>query len=117
MGKTKEEIQKRHNDILVELDKIEERAQKENRAFTAEENAQYDALMREDNRLHIEMQGMLDEKQLAQFREIKTKNQKLRELLKQCVANRESHYGPALPIWRRWAKIYGNLAAMASPAG
>ena len=90
MGKTKEEIQKRHNDILVELDKIEERAQKENRAFTAEENAQYDALMREDNRLHIEMQGMLDEKQLAQFREIKTKNQKLRELLKQCVANRES---------------------------
>jgi len=90
MGKTKEEIQKRHNDILVELDKIEERAQEENRAFTAEENAQYDALMREDNRLHIEIQGMLDEKQLAQFREIKTKNQKLRELLKQCVENRES---------------------------
>ena len=90
MGKTKEEIQKRHHEILVELDKIEERAQNENRAFTAEETAQYDQLMREDNRLHVEIQGMLDEKQLEQFREMKTKSAQLRELLKRCKENRES---------------------------
>ena len=90
MGKTKAEIQKRHNEILVELDKIEELATRENRAFTKEEEQKYDALMREDNRLHIEIQGMLDEKQLDQFREMKSKNQQLRELLKKCKENRES---------------------------
>ena len=90
MGKTKQEIQKRHNEILVELDKIEELATRENRAFTKEEEQKYDALMREDNRLHIEIQGMLDAKQMDQFREMKSKNEKLRELLKECKENRES---------------------------
>ena len=91
MGKTKAEIQKRHQDILVELDKIEELAARENRAFTKEEEAKYDALMREDNRLHLEIQALLDEKQLEQFRELKSKNQQFRELLKKCVQNRESY--------------------------
>jgi len=90
MGKTKTEIQKRHQEILVELDHMEEIAQRENRAFTEEENAKYDALMREDNRLHIEIQGLLDEKQMEQFREMKTKSARLREVLKQCKENRES---------------------------
>ena len=90
MGKTKTEIQKRHQEILVELDHMEEIAQRENRAFTEEENAKYDALIREDNRLHIEIQGLLDEKQLEQFREMKTKSARLREVLKQCKENRES---------------------------
>ena len=90
MARTKAEIQKRHNDILVELDQMEELAQRENRALNEDEVKKYDALMREDNRLHIEIQGMLDEKQLAQFREMKTKSQQLRELLKKCKDNRES---------------------------
>lgn len=90
MGKTKSEIQKRHQAILVELDQLDELAARENRALTKEEELKYDALMREDNRLHIEIQGMLDEHQLAQFREMKTKSQKLRELLKKVKENRES---------------------------
>jgi hypothetical protein len=60
MGKTKKEIQMRHNEILVELDKIEELAKRENRPFTDDEVKKYDSLLREDNRLHIEIQGMLD---------------------------------------------------------
>ena len=91
MGKTKQEIQNRHREILVELDKLEELAARENRAFTKEEETQYDALVREDNRLHIEIQGMLDEHQLAQFRELKSKDQRLRELLKKAKENRESY--------------------------
>ena len=91
MARTKQEIQKRHQAILVELDQIEELAARENRAFTAEEEQKYDQLMREDNRLHIEIQGMLDEKQLSQFREMKTKSQQLRELLKKVKENRESY--------------------------
>ena len=91
MARTKQEIQKRHQAILVELDQIEELAARENRAFTAEEEQKYDSLMREDNRLHIGIQGMLDEKQLSQFREMKTKSQQLRELLKKVKENRESY--------------------------
>lgn len=91
MGKTKTEIQKRHHDILVELDQMEELATRENRSFTEEENKKYDALMREDNRLHLEIQGLLDANQLAQFREMKTKNQQFREVLKRCKDNRESY--------------------------
>lgn len=89
--RTKQEIQKRHNEIMAELDKIEELAQRENRPLTADEEKKYDALMREDNRLHIEIQALLDEKQLGQFRELKSKNQQFRELLKKCVQNRESY--------------------------
>ena len=91
MGKTKTEIQKRHNEILVELDKIEEIAARENRPMTQDEVNKYEALMREDNRLHIEIQGMLDEHQLGQYREMKSQNQRLRELLKKCKENRESY--------------------------
>ena len=84
MGKTKVEIQKRHQEILVELDKIDELAQRENRSFTKEEQDKYDALIREDNRLHIEIQGMLDEHELNQMREQKAKSEVLRELFKRC---------------------------------
>jgi hypothetical protein len=84
MGKTKAEIQKRHQEILVELDKIDELAKRENRPFTEEENDKYNALLREDNRLHAEIQGMLDEHELNQMREQKAKGEVLRELFKKC---------------------------------
>ena len=84
MGKTKAEIQKRHQEILVELDKIDELAQRENRPFTDAENDKYNALLREDNRLHAEIQGMLDEHELSQMREQKAKSDQLRELFKKC---------------------------------
>ena len=84
MGKTKAEIQKRHQEILVELDKIDQLAQRENRPFTAEENDKYNALLREDNRLHAEIQGMLDEHELNQMREQKAKGEVLREIFKKC---------------------------------
>ena len=87
---TKADIQKRHHEIMVELDQIEERASKENRAFTAEETEKYDALVREDNRLHLDIQGMLDERELAKFNEQKSKNTLLREVLQKCVKEREN---------------------------
>ena len=86
---TKSDIQKRHLEILEEMDQMDQLAQREKRAFTEEENVKYDSLMREDNRLHIEIQGMMDAKQLAELREHKSKDAQLRELLKNCKENRE----------------------------
>ena len=98
MGKmTKSEIQKRHLDILEEMDKMDQTAQRENRAFSEDEKTKYDSLIREDNRLHIEIQGMLDEKQLEAMREQKTKSAQLRELLKNCKENRED-FSEALEV-------------------
>lgn len=88
--RTKAEIQKRHHEILVELDKMEELANKEQREFTKEEAAKYDALVREDNRLHIEIQALLDQRELAKFEAQKSKNQLLREILQTCVKEREN---------------------------
>lgn len=88
--RTKAEIQKRHHEILVELDKMEELAAKENREFTKEETQKYDSLVREDNRLHIEIQGLLDEKEMEKFREQKSKNTLLREVLQKCKQEREN---------------------------
>ena len=84
MARTKAEIQKRHQEILVELDKYDELSQREERPLTKEEVEKYEALIREDNRLHIEIQGMLDEHELSQMREQKAKGEQLRELFKKC---------------------------------
>lgn len=84
MARTKAEIQKRHQEILVELDKYDELSQRENRPLTKEEVEKYEALIREDNRLHIEIQGMLDEHELNQVREQKAESDQLRELFKKC---------------------------------
>ena len=88
--RTKAEIQKRHHEILVELDKMEELAAKEERELTKEEIQKYDSLVREDNRLHIEMQGLLDEKEMEKYRQQKSKNTQLREILKKCKEEREN---------------------------
>ena len=91
MGKmTKSEIQKRHHDILVELDQLDELSKREDRPFTKEEDEKYQALVREDNRLHLEIQGMLDEKQLEQFREMKSKSEQLREVMLRCATKQET---------------------------
>lgn len=89
MGKTKEQLRERHWAIMAELDKIEETANRENRAMNQEENEKYDALMREDTRLNEEIKFLLNERELNKMVENKTKSQKLRELLKNCKENRE----------------------------
>lgn len=87
---TKEQIQLRHNAIMVELDKMDELKERENRDFTNEEAVRYDNLMREDTRLHNMMEHMLTGKQLDQYREQKSKNQQLREFLQNCVKTRSN---------------------------
>ena len=82
------DIQTRHHEILVELDRMDELKEKEQREFTPEECAKYDNLMREDNRLHNMLEHMLTGKQLEQYREHKSKNVQLREYLKECIEKR-----------------------------
>lgn len=87
--KTKGELEKRHIEIWDQLDQIEKRAQNEKREMTAEEAAQYDALLREDVRNQHDMQFLLTSKQLEGFREQQNKNAQFRELLKRCKDDRK----------------------------
>lgn len=84
MGKTKSEIQKRNHEILVELDQMDELVKRENRPMTQDEETKYKSLIREHNRLHVELEAMADEKELAKMREEKSKSEQLREIFKKC---------------------------------
>ena len=88
---TLNQCQVRHHEILVELDKMDELKEKENREFTAEESTKYDNLMREDTRINGLMENMLTGKKLEEFRERKSKSAQLRELLQKCKNDRESY--------------------------
>ena len=88
---TLNQLQTRHHEILVELDKMDELKERENREFSAEEITKYDNLMREDNRIQGLTESMLTGKKLDEFCERKSKSAQLRELLKKCKDERESY--------------------------
>ena len=79
-----EYCQNRHNEIQVELDKMDELKERENRPFTEAESKQYRDLIDEDARLNNFMEGQLTGKKLEEHRERKAKSQMLRELFKKC---------------------------------
>ena len=81
---TLEYCQTRHHEILVELDKMEELRDKEERSFTEDEVKKYRSLIDEDARLNGVMEGMLTGKKLEEHRERKAKSQQLRELFLKC---------------------------------
>ena len=93
--KTKSELQKRHQAILVELDKIEEKAnarEEGKRAFTPEEQEQWDALEREDKLIGMTLRGMIDDAQLQkEIRETADKNALLREYIQSVKEKRTSN--------------------------
>lgn len=88
---TLNQLQTRHHEILVELDKMDELKEREQRDFSKEEATKYDNLMREDNRIHGLIESQLQGADLEKFREVKSKNQRLRELLKNCKENRKDY--------------------------
>ena len=81
---TLDQYQARHHEILVELDKMDELKERENRPFTKEEVDKYESLMREDSRINGIIEGQLTGKKLEEFRERKAKGEVLRELFKKC---------------------------------
>ena len=88
---TKTQLQQRQAAIWERMDQLDELAKKENREFNDAEAKEYEALIRESKGLSARAEAMASGKQLEQFRELKTKSQKLRELLKKVKDNRESY--------------------------
>jgi hypothetical protein len=93
MSKTKFELQKRHQDILVALDKIEETAnarEEGKRALTPEEQENFDALMREDALIGAQLRGMATDAELAKMQETVDMSARLREYYNDLMMQKRS---------------------------
>ena len=87
----KKELQLRHLAILNELDKIEttaEAREEGNRALTAEEQQNFDALMREDAVIAAKLRGMVTDSELANMQEHVDKSAQLREYFQGLMMNK-----------------------------
>ena len=95
MGKmTKSELQVRNREIQDRMAEMNDKAYKEKREFTEDEQREWDALTREKTLNYQSIKDMATDEELAKMRETEDKNIKLRELLKS-DAKREILLWPA----------------------
>ena len=93
--KTKKELQARNREIQSRFEELNENAYKEKREFTAEEQQEWNALVREKQMNNEELRDLMNADELAKAREHEDKNAKLRELLKDNGQKREILLFPA----------------------
>ena len=95
MGKmTKSDLQVRNREIQDRMAEMNDKAYKEKREFTEDEQREWDALTREKTLNYQSIKDMATDEELAKMRETEDKNIKLRELLKS-DAKREILLWPA----------------------
>ena len=82
---TKIELQARSRELQGKLGALNDKAYKEKRDFTEEEQREWNTLSREKSLVDSELRGMLTERELAKYEEHKSKGEQLRELLRECA--------------------------------
>lgn len=80
--KTKEQLQVRNREIQSRMSELNDVAYREKRDFNEAEQREWDALTREKTLNEGELRLMLNERELAQFAERKSKDEQLREILR-----------------------------------
>ena len=84
MGKmTKVELQARNRELQSKMAELNDKAYKESREFTEDEQREWNALSREKLLNEGELRSMLTERELAKFDEHKSKGEMLREVLRE----------------------------------
>lgn len=84
MGKmTKDELQARNRELQSKMAELNDKAYKESREFTEDEQREWNALSREKILNEGELRSMLTERELAKFEEHKSKGEMLREVLRE----------------------------------
>lgn len=82
---TKIELQARSRELQGKLGDLNDKAYKEKRDFTEDEQREWNTLSREKSLVDSELRGMLTERELAKYEEHKSKGEQLRELLRKCA--------------------------------
>ena len=80
---TKIELQARSREIQGKLSDLNDKAYNEKRSFTEEEQREWNHLSREKSLVDGELRDMLNERELAQYEQHKSKGEQLRELLRE----------------------------------
>ena len=80
---TKIELQARSREIQSKLSDLNDKAYNEKRSFTEEEQREWNHLSREKSLVDGELRDMLNERELAQYEQHKSKGEQLRELLRE----------------------------------
>ena len=80
---TKIELQARSRELQGKMSDLNDKAYNEKRSFTEEEQREWDHLTREKTIVDSEIENMLNERELAQFQEHKSKGEQLREILRE----------------------------------
>ena len=81
--KTKDELQVRYREIQDRMGELNEKAASNKVELTDEEQREWNALGREADLINRELQGMMNEAELAKHREVVSKGEQLREYLRQ----------------------------------
>ena len=92
---TKDELQVRNREIQDRMAEMNDKAYKEKRDFTEEEQREWNALTREKTMNLDQLREMATDAELAKMREAEDKNAKLRELLRDNGQKREILLYPA----------------------
>lgn len=90
---TKAQIQQRQDAIMNRMDEIEVNSRKANNGqivFTAEEDAEFTALLRESEGLSARAKALASEAELAKIRENEEKGKQLRESIRECYQKRSA---------------------------
>lgn len=82
---TKIELQARSREIQSKLSDLNDKAYNEKRSFTEEEQREWNHLSREKSLVDGELRDMLNERELAQYEQHKSKGEQLRELLRDAM--------------------------------
>ena len=80
--KTKDELQVRYREIQDRMGELNVVAAEGKRSLTADEKVEWDALSREATLVEMDLQGQMNDEELAKHREVVSKGEQLREYLK-----------------------------------
>ena len=96
--KTKDELQVRYREIQDRMGELNVVAAEAKRSLTADEKVEWDALTREAELVKMDIEGQMNDEELAKHREVVSKGEQLREYLKNVrmgKADRELLLAPA----------------------
>ena len=106
--KTKDELQVRYREIQDRMGELNVTAAEGKRSLTADEKVEWEALTREAELVNMDLQGLMNEDELAKHRERVSKGEQLREYLRQ---TKEAGSKREILLWPTQTNTTANITA------
>ena len=106
--KSKDELQVRYREIQDRMGELNVTAAEGKRSLTADEKVEWEALTREAELVNMELQGQMNDEELAKHREHVSKGEQLREYLRQ---TKEAGSKREILLWPTQTNTTANITA------